>query len=41
MAKVFRELVFGLSRGFGNYFSQRNDFIEPIMTPGLASKKLR
>jgi hypothetical protein len=41
MAKIFRELVFGLSRGFGIYFSQRNDFIEPVMTPALASKNRR
>ena len=38
MAKIFKDLVFGLSRGFGIYFSQHNDFIESVMTPGLASK---
>jgi hypothetical protein len=41
MTKVFRDLVFGLSRGFGIYFSQHNDFIESVMTPGLASKNSR
>ncbi len=38
MTKIFKEFFFGLSRGFGIYFSQRNDFIEPVMTPALASK---
>ena len=38
MAKILGDLVFGLSRGFGIYFSQHNDFIESVMTPGLASK---
>ena len=28
MTGVFKELVFGLGRGFGIYFSQRNEFIE-------------
>ena len=41
MTKVFKELVFGLSRGFGIYFSQRNDFIDQVMTPGRASKSFR
>jgi hypothetical protein len=41
MTKVFKDLVFGLSRGFGIYFSQHNDFIESVMTPGLASKSVR
>ena len=41
MTKVFKELVFGLSRGFGIYFSQRNDFIDSVMTPGRASKNFR
>ena len=41
MAKIFRDLVFGLGRGFGIYFSQRNDFIEPVMMPALASKNHR
>jgi len=41
MTKVFKDLVFGLSRGFGIYFSQHNDFIESVMTPGLASKNSR
>ena len=41
MTGVFKELVFGLGRGFGIYFSQRNDFIEPVMTPALASKNFR
>jgi hypothetical protein len=41
MAKLFKDLVFGLSRGFGIYFSQHNDFIESVMTPGLASKNIR
>jgi hypothetical protein len=40
MAKVFKDLVLGLSRGFGIYFSQHNDFIEMVMTPGLASRNL-
>ena len=38
MNKILQDLVFGLSRGFGIYFSQHNDFIESVMTPGLASK---
>ena len=38
MTKIFKDLVFGLSRRFGIYFSQHNDFIESVMTPGLASK---
>ena len=38
MANVFKELVFGLSRGFGIYFSQRNDFMALVMTPGSAPK---
>ena len=38
MKKILKDLVFGLSRGFGIYFSQHNDFIETVMTPGLASK---
>lgn len=41
MTKVFKELLFGLSRGFGIYFSQRNDFIDSVMTPGLARKNFR
>ena len=28
MTGVFKELVFGLGRGFGIYFSQRNEFID-------------
>jgi hypothetical protein len=38
MAKILKDLVFGLSRGFGIYFSQHNDFIESVMTPGRALK---
>jgi hypothetical protein len=41
MTKIFKDLVFGVSRGFGIYFSQHNDFIESVMTPGLASKNFR
>ena len=41
MTKVFKELVFGLSRGFGIYFSQRNDFIDQVMTPSRALKNFR
>ena len=41
MAKVFKELVFGLSRGVGIYVSQHNDFIESVMTPGRALKNPR
>jgi hypothetical protein len=39
MAKVFKEFVFGLRRGFGIYFSQRNEFIDSVMTPGRPLKK--
>ena len=38
MIKAFKDFVFGLSRGFGIYFSHHNDFIESVMTPGRASK---
>ena len=38
MTKILKDLLFGLSRGFGIYFSQHNGFIESVMTPGLASK---
>jgi len=41
MTNIFKELVFGLSRGFGIYFSQRNEFIDSVMTPGLARKNFR
>jgi len=41
MAKVLKDLVFGLSRGIGIYFSQHNDFIESVMTPGRALKNSR
>ena len=41
MTKVFKDLVFGLSRGFGIYFSQRNEFIDSVMTPGQQVKKRR
>jgi putative component of toxin-antitoxin plasmid stabilization module len=41
MTGVLKELVFGLGRGFGIYFSQRNEFIEQIMTPGRPLKKSR
>jgi len=41
MTGVFKELVFGLGRGFGIYFSQHNDFIESVMTPGRALKNSR
>jgi hypothetical protein len=39
MTSVFKDLIFGLSRGFGIYFSQRNDFIDSVMTPARVSKK--
>jgi hypothetical protein len=39
VTRVFKELVFGLGRGFGIYFSQRNDFIDSVMTPGGPVKK--
>jgi putative component of toxin-antitoxin plasmid stabilization module len=41
MTGVFKELVFGLGRGFGIYFSQRNEFIDSVMTPGQLLKKRR
>ena len=41
VTSVFKELVFGLGRGFGIYFSQRNDFIDSVMTPGRPVKKRR
>ena len=41
MTGVFKELVFGLGRGFGIYFSQRNEFIDQVMTPGRPEKKRR
>ena len=43
MTGVFKELVFGLGlgRGFGIYFSQRNEFIDSVMTPGQPLKKRR
>jgi hypothetical protein len=41
MAAVFKELVFGLGRGFGIYFSQRNEFIDSVMMPARPLKKLR
>jgi hypothetical protein len=41
MTDVFKELLFGLRRGFGIYFSQRNEFIESVMTPGQPLKKRR
>ncbi|MGB8315376.1 MAG: hypothetical protein WCE69_12915 [Aestuariivirga sp.] len=39
MTSVLKDLVFGLSRGFGIYFSERHDFIDSVMTPGRALKK--
>ena len=41
MTGVLKELVFGLGRGFGIYFSQRNEFIDQIMTLGRPLKKRR
>jgi hypothetical protein len=41
MTGVFKELVFGLGRGFGIYFSQRNEFIDSVMIPGRTVKKHR
>ena len=41
MTGVFKELVFGMSRGIGIYFSQRHDFIDSVMTPDRAPKKTR
>ncbi|HLA02031.1 MAG TPA: hypothetical protein VJ019_04655 [Aestuariivirga sp.] len=41
MTKVLKELAFGLSRGFGIYFSQHNEFIETVMSPGRALKNFR
>ena len=41
MTNVFKDFVFGLSRGFGIYFSQHNDFIDSVMTPGRALEKSR
>ena len=41
MNKVFKDFVFGLSRGFGIYFSQRNEFIDSVMTPGRPEKNRR
>jgi hypothetical protein len=41
MTGVFKELVFGLGRGFGIYFSQRHEFIDSVMTPGRPVKNSR
>jgi hypothetical protein len=41
MTKVLKELAFGLSRGFGIYFSRHNEFIETVMSPGRALKNFR
>lgn len=41
MTGVFKELVFGLGRGFGIYFSQRNEFIDSVMTPVRTVNKRR
>jgi putative component of toxin-antitoxin plasmid stabilization module len=41
MTGVFKELIFGLGRGFGIYFSQRNEFMDSVMTPGHPLKKHR
>ena len=41
MTGVFKEIVFGLGRGFGIYFSQRHEFIDSVMTPGSPVKKRR
>ena len=41
MTGVFKEIVVGLGRGFGIYFSQRHEFIDSVMTPGRPVKKRR
>lgn len=41
MTTVFKDFVFGMSRGIGIYFSQRHDFIDSVTTPGRAPKKTR
>ena len=35
MTNIIREIAFGISRGFGIYFFQRNDFLAPVITPDL------
>ena len=35
MTSIIREIAFGISRGFGIYFFQRNDFSAPVLTPDL------
>ena len=35
MTNIIREIVFGLARGFGIYFFDRNDFAVPVAAPDL------
>ena len=38
MTSLLKDFVFGLSRGFGIYFSERHDSVGTVMMPGRVMK---
>jgi hypothetical protein len=39
MTNIIKEIAYGLARGFGIYFFERNDFAAPVLTPDLRRHK--
>jgi hypothetical protein len=38
VTNIIRDIAFGLTRGFGIYFFQRNAFSAPVLTPDLGRR---